>query len=919
MFYADSKNLAGVSSVKEKFLNALGIRKTVEIGVVFERLMESSSSSKTQIPASSRKWSHVDLIKYMASVRHDIPNADIERLRKMKICPAETEALQPTSERYLVSELFEPDQALRRLKFRTMQWPGIFRPESAEGHFLTFLGLRAAPSYIDLVKIMSAAAANYDFSLRDHALKYFIDYHQTKGYAQFDHSNVTLPYLPVQGDEKKAATPINCFSNERAAIMGFDILRKDLHVHALKFGVRPNPPMVECVNRVIKNPPQSKRNAREIFAYFASRLSDINDGHADFLGAAAIVPVASKSRSLVIPKTEKAEVVVHIPPRICFLGDSDKYADIFDYVDFGHEANTFLLRVGSKHEPSTNELTRLLVREPARIFSVLGDTRYLELLRSVAASWRTLKKDKTLVKDIKNAKCLLAYREISSRSSKGDREDEDDSGIKSWELANAGQVVIVDDFITYSQFKTSLLAAPMEESLEDFYHNLGAPEVSSLLEEHQSIGMVAKDETVALKLQQLLYERVRLFLHDHSPDSIKHNAKWVEQNLRVKCVRSITLRKSLQGYNLSRTENRSAVMHNEKPILYITADGYDMLEVSQALVPVLLQRSKPQSIFMLEMILESSLPKLRSRGYNVARLLNQKATEARIAEESRKQQLDEEQRQMEARKAAWKDSQVQNAAKAQKQASMPGIFPDSPEHSHHEQPPAIEEGSIRPKPRGFLSGIGRQFGFDRDRRESGQNALPDRGRVIEAPQEDAPPPYSQNAGQKHIAQAPQPESATAPHELQQNLVNAIQASRAHNSSCITNEVSVNTVKETATYCDSNQGNDISYIGETSGIRVFLDNTLAANGMPAPKFLAENASALKLFATIILDCADAYNLKRNTVHLFYDASGSTIAFNKNKALFFNYRYFENLHLPLAQQGNKADAIIYWSVVMAHELA
>lgn len=912
------------TSIKEKFLNALGVRKTVEIGVVFERLMQSSSSSsKTQIPALSRKWSHADLIKYLASVRDDIPDADIDRLRRMKICPAETEALQPTSERFLVSELFQPDQAIRRLRIPTMHWPDTYRPESAEGRFLTYLGLRAAPSYVDLIKIMSNAATNQDFSLRDHALKYFIDHHQTKGYAQFDHTNVTLPYLPVQGDGKKTATPNNCFSNERAAIMGFDILRKDLHAHALKFGVKPDPPMMQCVNRLINSPPQSKRNARELFAYFASRLSDINDMYRDLLGAAAIVPVASKSRSLIASKDEKNEPLVHIPPRICFLGDSDKYADIFDYVDFGPDANAFLLRIGSKHEPSTIELTRLLVREPARIFSVLGDTRYLELLRSVAISWRTLKKDKTLVRDMKNAKCLLAYREISPRSGKGDHkgdyEDEDDSGIKSWELANAGQVVIVDDFITYRQFKTKLLAAPMEESLEDFYHSLGAPEVSSLLEEHQSIGMVAKDETVAQNLQRLLYERVRLFLHDHSPDSIKHNAKWVEQNLRVKCVRSITLRKSLQGYMITHTENRSAVMHNEKPILYVTTDGFDMLEVSQALVPVLLQRSKPQSVFMLEMILESSLPKLRSRGYNVARLLNQKATEARIAEEARNRQLEEEQREMRDREATWKRTQEENAAKARKQAVMPGVFPDSPERNRREKPPAIEQGFVKSKPRGFLSGIGRQFGFDRDSGQSSQNAMPDRSRGIEALQEDVPPPYSQNEQQNQIAHIPQPESATAPHQLQQNLVNAIKASRAHHSTSVTDKVSVNDVKETATYCDTKPGNDISYIGETSGVRVFLDNNVAANGMPAPKFLAENASALNLFAGVILDCADAYSLKRDTVHLFYDGSGSAIAFNKNKALFFNYRYFENLHLPLVQQGNQGDAIVYWSVVMAHELA
>ena len=763
--FDDLPVITGVQSVKDKFLVALGVRKTVDIGVVFERLVDTSPATKTQIPASVAKWSHVDLIKYLASVRNDIPSADITRLKGMKICPAETESLQATSERYSVSELFEPDQSLRRLKLRTMQWPGMYRPESAEGRFLTFLGLRTAPSYMDLIKIMSDAVTSQDLRLRDCALRYFIDHHHIKGYVQFDHPSITLPYLPVESSEKRAATPNTCFSNERSSILGFDILRQDLWIHASKFGVKSDPPMFECIKRLINSPPKSNHNAREVFAYFASRMSDINDQYAESLSRALIVPIASKSSPLATFRSEESGRVTHIPPHICFLGNGEKYADIFDYVDFGHEGNTFLLRIGSKHEPTTAELTRLLIREPARIFSVLGDMRYLELLRSIAASWRTLKKDKTIAREMKGANCLLAYRQINATSADNEEEDEDDSGIKSWELANAGKVVIVDDIITYNMFKTNLLAAPMEETLEDFYCSLGAPEVSSLLEETQSIGMVSKDETLALKLQSLIQERSRLFLHDHPKESIRHDAKWIEQNLRVKCVRSISLRKSLRGYNLNRNESRSAVINPDKAILYVTSGGFDMLEVSQALVPVLLQRSKPQYIFMLEMILESSLPKLRSRGYNVARLLNQKATEARIAEEARKKQLEQEQAQMKEREAAWKETQALNAAKSN---TMPGLFPDSPASKglrDSMQAVAVEEEPIRPKPRGFFDGLGRRFGFDKRSSSQPINVSGGDKLAAEAPQEDAPPPYEKDL-QKSQTDVLQPEAVTAPHHLQ---------------------------------------------------------------------------------------------------------------------------------------------------------
>ncbi|KAL9104382.1 MAG: hypothetical protein Q9163_000682 [Psora crenata] len=921
--FDDLPVVTGLHSVKEKLLIALGVRKTIEIGVVFERLM-NTSSTKTGIHTSSVKWSHVDLIKYLASVRLDIPVADINRLRSAKICPAETETLQPSNERYLVSELYQPDQSIRRLKLPTLQWPGAYRPESAEGKLLTLLGLRTHPTYQDLIHLISKAASNGDLALRDQALRYFVDHHHTNGYAHFDHASVTVQYLPIQGLEKKVAAPMDIFVNERASILGFDILRRDLQVHALKFGVRQDPPMTLCVNLMIQSPPQSKRVARDMFTYFAGRVSELNNEHTEALSAARIIPVLPKSGLLQDAKEDSGEreTIVYTSPRLCFLGHGDsRYADIFDYVDFGTEANSFLLRVGSKHEPSVNELARRLVNEPAKLFSILGDTRYLELLRSIAENWAALKKDKLLLKDMRVSKCLLAYKEISSNGVNND-EEEEESTVKSWQLTSANEVVVIDDIITYNLFRETLLATPMEETLEAFYHSLGAPEVGALLEERQNIGSLNRDQSPALKLQRLLHERTRLFLHDYRPEAIKHNSNWVQKRLTVQCVQSISMTVSLKGYNVRRRQSRRAVILNDQPLLYVTAD-FDMLEVSQAMAPLLLQRVKPQSIFMLEMMLESSLNKLRSRGYNIQRILNEKAREARIAEETRKRQLAEEQLQIQEREAAWRQTQAENAARAEGQRQMPGIFPDSPNQNRPGTARDISAANEEPqssKPRGFLSGLGKQFGFDNVKRSLAQNALStsNNTRPLEPAQEDVPPPYSQEDSRKPSS-VPQPETVTAPHRVQQNVMNAIQASRPHNSDSVRSQTSYHNVKETDTYCDTRPGHNITYVGESSGVRTFLSNDVVEKGITPEKFMAANASALTLFASVINECADSYALKRNTVHIYYDDTGSTIAFNTNKSLFFNYRYFENLHLPAVQQGKKAEAIVYWSVVMAHELA
>lgn len=724
--------------------------------------MEPPSTSQDQ---GTSKWSHVDLIKYLASVQSDIPLDDIKRLQTTPICLADKSSSSLSQQRYLVSELFEPDDSLRRLQLPIIQWPGIYRSSSAEGRFLSFLGLRAAPSYLELVRIM--ATARKDSILRDYAFKYFIENYHIKGYDSFDHLSVSTPYLPLQ-DQEKLEKPTDCFSNERAGILGFNILRKDLHPHASKFGVRNDPPIQQCIQRLIKDPPQSRRSARDLFQYFAGRLNEIDRQHSDILGGAPIVPVFSKSIGSE-PRDEKSTRLRHISPRLCFFGSDERYAEVFDYVDFGEVANQFLLRCGSKHEPNISELAAMLVQQPARLFALLEIPRYLELLRNLAEAWPNLKKDRDLLKLMRNVPFLIAYRDYPSNATKADNEDEDDRSVRTAELASASQIVIVDDNITFAQFKTSLLTAPLEETLENFYYNLGTPELGSLVEENHSIGATARDQTAALGLQKLVQERSRLYFHDIAPELIKRDAKWIEKSLSIVLVQSILLRKTLKGQSRVHNESRSAAINPSRNgfILSVTPK-FDLFEVSQVLVPLLLKRSKTQQIMMLEMILSTNLRKLQSRGYNVERILRLKAAEERIAAETRKKQRTQEEKELKDLEAKWNKD---NAQKAQQQ-SMPGVFPDSPDRNPNNLnrlPPPDEDRPVQ-MPRGFFSDIGKRLGlesathhpmFQNRSREGLMN-----GRA-KTPQDDLPPPYSQEDTKKSGRPATQPEVVTAPHQLQQ--------------------------------------------------------------------------------------------------------------------------------------------------------
>ncbi len=137
---------------------------------------------------------------------------------------------------------------------------------------------------------------------------------------------------------------------------------------------------------------------------------------------------------------ELAVLCICDPPH-CYLGSSSMYGDIFDFVDFGPNANAFLFKCGSRSEPGKTEIARLACSEPARLISTLQSSeRYLNLLRSLADDLPTLKKDKDLFRKMKTSPFLLASREIPSPKGRDTELDDEEAPIKQFSLAAADQI-----------------------------------------------------------------------------------------------------------------------------------------------------------------------------------------------------------------------------------------------------------------------------------------------------------------------------------------------------------------------------------------------------------------------------------------------------------------------------------------------
>ena len=699
-----------------------------------------------------------------------------------------------------------------------------------------------------------------------------------------------------------------------------------------KFGVARDPPIVECVQRLLANSPKDHGAATTLFGYFASRIGEIRDNSLAMLRNALIVPV---SRSKTSRLSQIPGGLSYISPSHTYLGTSATYGEIFDFVStLAKRPMHSCFTGGAKSEPTKVEVAHMVCSEPARLLGVLqSPEKYLDLLKSLAEVASTLQRDKDLWRKMKTSPCLLAYKELANPS-KGDLidlEEEEEAPIRQYQLASASQIVVVDDIISYRLFKESLICAPEEETLEAFYLQLGGQKLSSLVQEDVRIGSHTANHKKAEPLRKHVLERSKIFLYEYvnyHRDGIQHDTKWLEKNLRVEMVRSVALRRSLRDERQSHTEKRSAAGARDQGswILYVADEGRpDMYQIGQAICQMLLKRPNQQAYLFFEPFLTLDLYGLRARGYNVDRILRAKAAEARVAEEQRRKALEEEQKRIKEREHTWaeerKVAELPAAASAAREEvsrtpakpakpAMPGSW-GSPEDSS-------QDGKAK-KGWGPFSNLTRRLGFDNSQSEN-DDARKQLEQSIDKPAQPGSLAEVQKAG---TGQRPQQDDGrvTSPAVVQQNLLNAINATRAHGSNTVFSQPTVSEVKEQATYCDQATATNIDFAAEASnGMKVFVAKDMAAR---QAEFLTTNVGAINAFAALLIEIGGIYSLAPRVIHIFYDEAGGTIAFNIGGSIFCNLRFFLQLHAAQMSGHNpgaaKAEAGSWWWVVFAHELA
>jgi hypothetical protein len=902
---------------KEKFLLALGVRKTVDLPTVFERM-------KSQDAVQGSEKSSWNLIQYFASVLAEIPKKDFDRLREMAFLPGEGRQVKP-GQLFKAQDLFAPDQAILSLGLSQLKWKSEFKANTKEATLLFRLGLKRHPDSVTLATILHRAGQAKDFQLWTLAMEYFLNnYHKNSYVGERNNvAGVTLPILPTeQADFPTLVAPFQCFTNEKAACLGYAILKAELRPHADKFGVHQDPDIKDCVRRLLSSPPKSRLDAEQKFSYLAGRSSELNHFPAlvDEIRSAKIVPIfrqyylGPQNSGFEDPtkqQTGKTEYRIHHydSPDTIFVGRDEEYKGIIDYVQYSSEATAFLLNVGAKHEPSSHDLASLVCADPWKFRDSLGHDRYLNLLRKLAEHTETLWKDKDLVRRMAASRMLLGYSEIKDDKKKPVPEEEEMDDFEEMDshrehgLHRANELVIVDDVQYLTSFRYYIVIAPQEEQLEEFYAKLGTKKLSETIKIDRRIGVPTRDQSKAHELRKDILERARLFLHDYERDasskSIRHDAKWLSTNLTVQCVSDISNRYSLAGRNVTLSSNKTAAIEKGRSsyVLNITPK-YDFYDVARELAKLLVRKPKQNDVIALERILSEPLRRLQARGINVERILKRQEIETRAARQQEQKREQEEQRQRAEMAKALpppneKGSLLQPEPETPEKApKMPGSF-GTPDHADTTDP---EEDN------GLISNWTKKL-F--------KNATNDASNANNA---------------KSITKKPAPRPSTDGPQINKdiastrsNIANAIKECRPASTGehINTKHHQDPTELDNGGYCSGEQWENlhkaftVPYSGRSIDIYFGRSQSETARDLQAP---------LSSFLPLIFGLTTIFGVDPSAVNIFLDAKSNTVAFNMNGSLFFNMAWFMGLHAKdYGTVEGRQRACDSWFLTYCHELA
>lgn len=928
---------APVKGPLEKVLQALGVRKHVDLQIVFNRMIKTGD------------WTIAELIKYLVAVQSTLSPLETDRLRMTAAFLKEDESgnsKDNKATRYKASDLYEPLDILRKLGLPIIAWgeQPRWRPNSEEAKFLYGLGLRRFPPLPVVIELCTSQ----DQDIRSTALQYLLSNLATR-YTDYDPGTFqNTAYVPtIKNGGRCLAKPFEVYTSSSWAQLGFLVVDPTLPSDAVaKLKIPEHPPTTALVNLLERSPPNTIPAAREWFSVLASRVTVFTPAQLKKLSTLPFVPAGEV----------KGGNTRMLPPSQCYFSGTSNvqfHSKLFVFVDFGNQANQFLSACGTKHEPSVEEIAKILLEDPRKFYELAdGRDNYLAELRNIAVNNRLI--STTTITRLKRAPVLLGSRRVKkdksaqkaspALDSHGDL-DEDDWDLE-YDLLSPEQVVIADDTHAYQSFGTSIFTAPQEDLLEAFYLQLGSKLLSSVVREEYRTSAEVRGSRKATEIRSLILERLPLFLHEHTHSRPRVSYTWLnnEKNFVVRTFGKLSVIKTLQfgSIRATRSQDTSAVAKRDGrgPIeLWLAGnDQVDMYEVATSMCRLIFESAKVNDALLFMTILSTDLRALRRRGYNVDRILRQQKAQRDAQEEANKE-------------------------KAKSTALVSRATPEPPSGPVAPTPPLPSLPAAQTSPSGItespqntamdalkrVSGPSTMFrqslddwrkrmfhsGDDASRSSNNESVPPTRtavdphsaGNKETHPQPDEtglapppmPPPRTLSPGRlSDMGRQDSHQGVTPRRNIAANIAMAVDACKQENSQQVRARENMQMVKETLNegYCDgSGEAIDLIFIGDMGGVKVYVSRDVP----DAKSLMSTKSETIARFIYVIRPLCEVYRLSASSIHIYYDSEGPRIAFNRNASLFLNLRYFEAWHDPAVQTGELTDAYISWYFTLAHEIA
>ncbi|RDB24786.1 hypothetical protein Hypma_008085 [Hypsizygus marmoreus] len=870
----------------ERVLQALGVRRHVELQVVFNRMIKTN------------EWTVADLAKYLVSVQSTLSDDEWARLKVTAAFSKEANSTgghdigKPT--RYQAQQLYEPVEVFRQLGLPVLDWgkQSKWRGSSDEAKFLHELGLLRWPPLAVLINL----CASTDSAIRSAALKYLLENLATH-YKNYDPSHFgDVAFIPaIQSSKPCLGTLKEVVSNPDWAVMGFLVTHPSLQPDApTKLKIKPHPSTTRIVDLLERTPPKDEAEAKQWFSILAGRISDFSHQELERLSQLKIVPVRADNG-------DSDSSLRWLQPAHCYFGGDVKvkfHSKLFVFVNFGQPANGFLSACGTKHEPSVEEVVQTLLENPHKFYaSAEGPTQFLAELRNIAVNSKLIKSG-TLARMKKAAVLLGSRRKPRMTDEKTDLDDFDEEDLDlEYDLRKPEEIIIADDTHALQAFGDSFFTAPQEDILEAFYAQLGSRRLSSLVKEEYQPTAEVKNSKVAADTRALILERLPLFLHEHSHARTRVSYTWLTStvNFVVKTYGKLSVTKSLTygDLRLSRKQDASAVAQRtgNGPIqLWIAGNAQiDMYEVAMSLNRLIFDSPRANDALLFMTILSTDLKALKRRGYNVDRILRQQKAERQANELAK--------------------AKMENVALVSK-PSPPNIVVESPTSTPTGTPTSAPSNQDTPPPTASQPPPSARNPLRMFKRKTGlstPSVPPELPPLI--PPVTPQPPSPQRNGDTH---------ATPLSHISSNIDMAIKACRPESGNLLRNREEMRQVKESLNegYCDiSARVGDLNRIGEMGAVRVYL-----AQDVPdQDEFMANNKDPLARFIHILIRLSRVYDLPLTSLHVFYNLSGGLIAFNRNGSVFLNLRYYQEWHDADVHAGSLNSAYISWYFTLAHEIA